>query len=74
MIVQIIPTRYTVSGKVLYECLEEMFGAGKVQVFVRSLSSISLSAARLGPCVQELQDGDNWKIQVPRELTEVSRR
>ncbi|RDW84191.1 uncharacterized protein DSM5745_04517 [Aspergillus mulundensis] len=51
MIVQIIPTRYTVSGKVLYDCLEEKFGVGKVQVI-------------------ELDDGENWKIQVPRELTD----
>ncbi|KAF1923232.1 uncharacterized protein M421DRAFT_426051 [Didymella exigua CBS 183.55] len=72
MVIQVIESRYTVEYDVLVAFLSSIFGTSSCDIVVRMcLPEHSLQRALLINHQQIPDEGEKWKVNVPRELTRV---
>ena len=69
MVVQIIEGRYTVDHAILKSYLEDLFGDQKFEISVSMW--VGIHEAKADSTEQLPDEGEKWKVQVPRELTRV---
>jgi hypothetical protein len=72
MITQVIESRYTVDYDVLVAFLSSIFGSSPCEIDVRMCFPEQKQQALLIDPRQVPDEGEKWKVQVPRELTRVS--
>lgn len=72
MITQVIESRYTVDYDVLVAFLSSIFGSSDCEIDVRMCFPEQKQQALLIDPRQVPDEGEKWKVQVPRELTRVS--
>jgi len=72
MVIQIIESRYTVEYDVLVAFLSSIFAPSLYDIVVRMcLPEYSLQRVLLINHQQIPDEGEKWKVNVPRELTRV---
>lgn len=71
MIVQVIQNRYLVDYDVLNTYLSSMFKPSEYEIIVCASSQYSESSTLLIGS-QSPDEGEKWKVKIPRELTRVS--
>jgi hypothetical protein len=72
MVVQVIQSRYTVEFDVLVAFLSSLFGPSSCEIVVRVCFSKTRATSAANRSRQVPDEGEKWKVKVPRELTRVS--
>jgi len=71
MVIQVIESRYTVEYDVLVEFLDSIFGSSSFEIVVRRCLPGQKQRELLIDHLQVPDEGEKWKVSVPRELTRV---